>query len=132
MQAKGCGEGGKFCRRGIICREPGAITAVKAVVLSTFFLWHTACSTERGISGPQDCGISRSFVMILAAASTALNLLEALTTKKSSAAPSTGLAALLLLHQGQVEVGHGTTAINVQRPPIELLGGGQIPCFLLR
>src|SRR5438105_9745873 len=84
-------QGGKFCRRGMICREPGAARVGEAFVLSRFFRWHTACSTERGISGPQDCGISRSFVMILAAASTALNLLEALTTKKSSAAPSTGL-----------------------------------------
>jgi hypothetical protein len=39
----GRGEGGKFCRRGIICREVDAVAAARAVVLSAFFLWHTAC-----------------------------------------------------------------------------------------
>jgi hypothetical protein len=39
----GRGAGGKFCRGGIICREIGAMTAAKAIVLSTFFLWHAAC-----------------------------------------------------------------------------------------
>jgi hypothetical protein len=37
------GEGGKFCRHGIICREIGVAAVAKAVVLSTFFLWHRAC-----------------------------------------------------------------------------------------
>jgi hypothetical protein len=37
------GEGGKFCRSGIICREIDATTAAKTVVLSAFFPWHAAC-----------------------------------------------------------------------------------------
>jgi hypothetical protein len=39
----GSGEGGKFCRGGIICREIAAVPAAKAIVLTAFFLWHTAC-----------------------------------------------------------------------------------------
>jgi hypothetical protein len=39
----GSREGGKFCRGGIICREIAAALAAKAVVLTAFFLWHTAC-----------------------------------------------------------------------------------------
>jgi hypothetical protein len=31
------GEGGKFCRGGIICRDIDAMTAVKTFVLSMFF-----------------------------------------------------------------------------------------------
>jgi hypothetical protein len=40
---RGSGEGGKFCRCGIICREIAARSAAKVVVLTAFFLWHTAC-----------------------------------------------------------------------------------------
>jgi hypothetical protein len=39
----GCGKVGKFCRSGIICREPDAVTTANTLVLSTFFLWHMAC-----------------------------------------------------------------------------------------
>jgi len=41
--ARGHEECGKFCRSGIVCREIGATIAIKAVVLSSFFLWHAAC-----------------------------------------------------------------------------------------
>jgi hypothetical protein len=40
---RGSAEGGKFCRCGIICREIAARSAAKVVVLTAFFLWHTAC-----------------------------------------------------------------------------------------
>jgi hypothetical protein len=39
----GSGKGGKFCRGGIICRELAARPVAKAIVLTAFFLWHTAC-----------------------------------------------------------------------------------------
>jgi hypothetical protein len=39
----GSGEGGKFCRSGIICRDLDATIMAKAVVLSTFLPWHAAC-----------------------------------------------------------------------------------------
>jgi hypothetical protein len=39
----GSGAGGKFCRRGIICREIAARSAAEPIVLTAFFLWHTAC-----------------------------------------------------------------------------------------
>jgi hypothetical protein len=39
----GRGEGGKFCRSGIICREIDATSAAETVVLSGFFLWHGVC-----------------------------------------------------------------------------------------
>src|SRR6476620_4615618 len=108
---------GKICRsRQLLPGSPGAIGCAKAWFYWVFRIGTTLADQHARPVGRHACGLVWSLAMFLAlgAASSALDALKALTSSKSSSAPSTGVSQNakspfdLLSSNSQASVGSGS------------------------